>query len=176
MMLNKMPPNTPISSVLSHLETATKWGSRNRAMFALRQCLRIRDISVLKVSDVLGFDGCIRDHYISEDGIFYELGEDVRSELHRYLVSRFELKGGVLKGLIGADLDVPLFPTQKRERFSNNTLAQHFSYLDKAIHQRFGSAEGRQGCHCVITKPDLSDLSPLMRLMGASQQLDEVKM
>lgn len=167
MMLNKMPPNTPISSVLSHLETATKWGSRNRAMFALRQCLRIRDISVLRVSDVLGFDGQVRDHYISEDGVFYQMDDDLRGELHRYLVSRFELNGASLKDLVGVDINVPLFPTQKRERFSNNTLAQHFSYLDKSIHQRFGSAEGRQGCHCVITKSDLSDLSALKRLMGA---------
>ena len=137
MMLNKIPPNTPITSVLSHLETATKWGSRNRAMFALRQCLRIRDISVLKVSDVLGFDGQVRGHYISEDGIFYELDDDVKGELHRYLVSRFQLTGVSLKDLVGVDLNVPLFPTQKRERFSNNTLAQHFSYLDKSIWARF---------------------------------------
>lgn len=137
MMLNKMPPNTPISLVLIHLETATKWGGRNRAMFALRQLLRIRDISVLKVSDVLGFDGSLRSHYISDDGIFYELDNEVKGELHRYLLTRFELKGDSLKDLVGADLDVPLFPTQKRERFSNNTLAQHFCYLDKIIWARF---------------------------------------
>jgi hypothetical protein len=46
-------------------------------------------------------------------------------------------KDASLKPLINTDLDVPLFPTQKRERFSNNTLAQHFSYLDKSIWQRF---------------------------------------
>jgi hypothetical protein len=137
MMLNKMPPNTPISLVLSHLETATKWGRRNRAMFALRQLLRIRDISVLQVSDVLGYDGKLRSHYISDDGIFYELDDEVKDELHRYLLTRFELEGNSLKDLVGADLDVPLFPTQKRERFSNNTLAQHFCYLDKSIWQHF---------------------------------------
>ena len=137
MMLNKMPPNTPISLVLSHLETATKWGSRNRAMFALRRLLRIRDISVLKVSDVLGYDGKLRSHYISDDGIFYELDEEVKGELHRYLLTRFERTGNSLKDLVGADLDLPLFPTQKRERFSNNTLAQHFCYLDKSIWQHF---------------------------------------
>ncbi len=143
MMLNKMPPNTPISLVLSHLETATKWGSRNRAMFALRQCLRIRDISVLKVSDVVGYDGRVRGHYISEDGIFYELDDAVQGELHRYLVNRFKLRSGSLTDLTGTDLGVPLFPTQKRERFSNNTLAQHFCYLDKTIHHRFGIVESQ---------------------------------
>lgn len=137
MMLNKMPPNIPISSVLSHLETATKWGARNRAMFALRQYLRIRDISRLQVSDVLGLNGVVRGHYISEDGIVYLLDDDLKAELHRYLLSRFQLKGNSLRLLISIDLDVPLFPTQKRERFSNNTLAQHFCYLDKSIWQRF---------------------------------------
>lgn len=137
MMLNKMPPNIPISSVLSHLETATKWGARNRAMFALRQHLRIRDISRLQVSDVLGLQGVVRGHYISEDGIVYLLDDDLKEELHRYLLSRFQLMGNSLKPLINTDIDVPLFPTQKRERFSNNTLAQHFSYLDKSIWQRF---------------------------------------
>jgi hypothetical protein len=137
MMLNKMPPNTTISSVLSHLETSTKWGSRNRAMFALRQLLRIRDISVLQVSDVLGLNGVVRGHYIAQDGIVYLLDDDLKQELHRYLLSRFQLKGNSLKPLINTDLDVPLFPTQKRERFSNSTLAQHFCYLDKSIWQRF---------------------------------------
>lgn len=137
MMLNKMPPNTTISSVLSHLETATKYGDRNRAMFALRQLLRIRDISVLQVSDVLGLNGVVRGHYIAQDGIVYLLDDDLKEELHRYLLSRFQLKGNSLKPLINTDLDVPLFPTQKRERFSNNTLAQHFCYLDKSIWERF---------------------------------------
>jgi hypothetical protein len=75
-----MPPNVPISSVLSHLETATKWGVRNRAMFALRQYLRIRDISRLQVSDVLGLNGVVRGHYISEDGIVYLLDDDLKEE------------------------------------------------------------------------------------------------
>lgn len=137
MMLNKMPPNIPISSVLSHLEKTTKWGARNRAMFALRQHLRIRDISRLQVSDVLGLNGVVRGHYISEDGIVYLLDDDLKNELHRYLLSRFQPKGNSLKLLLNTDMDVPLFPTQKRDRFSNNTLAQHFSYLDKSIWQRF---------------------------------------
>lgn len=80
MMLNKIPPNTSISSVLSHLEKASKYGDRNRAMFALRQLLRIRDISVLQVSDVLGLNGVVRGHYIAQDGsICPPLGTTVTS-------------------------------------------------------------------------------------------------
>lgn len=144
MMLNKIPPNTSISSVLSHLEKASKYGDRNRAMFALRQLLRIRDISVLQVSDVLGLNGVVRGHYIAQDGIVYLLDDDLKEELHRYLLSRFQLKGNSLKLLINTDLDVPLFPTQKRERFSNNTLAQHFCYLDKSIWQRFAQYQTKK--------------------------------
>ncbi len=159
MMLNKMPPNIPISSVLSHLETATKWGARNRAMFALRQYLRIRDISRLQVSDVLGLNGVVRGHYISEDGIVYLLDDDLKEELHRYLLSRFQLTGNSLKPLINTDLDVPLFPTQKRERFSNNTLAQHFCYLDKSIWQRF------------VVQPATKNASVTKRLITSHQSV-----
>jgi hypothetical protein len=65
------------------------------------------------------------------------LDESLRAELHRYLISRFQPRGGSLQPLVHLDLDVPLIPTQKRERFSNNTLAQHFSLLDKDLWQRF---------------------------------------
>jgi hypothetical protein len=68
----------------------------------------------------------------------------LKEELHRYLLSRFQLKGNSLKLLINTDLDVPLFPTQKRERFSNNTLAQHFCYLDKSIWQRFAQYQTKK--------------------------------
>jgi hypothetical protein len=92
---------------------------------------------VLQVSDVLGFHGVVRGHYIAEDGTAYLLDDELKQELHLYLISRFQLQGGSLKALINTDLDVPLFPTQKRERFSNNSLAQHFSLLVKALWQRF---------------------------------------
>jgi hypothetical protein len=139
MMLNKMPPDISIESVLDHLETKTKYGTRNRAMFVLRQRLRIRDISELLVSDVLGLDGKIRSCYISADGQVFHLDEHLKAELHRYLVNHFELNGNSLSSLLAVNLNFPLFPTQKRARFSNNTLAQHFSYLDKSIWQCFKS-------------------------------------
>lgn len=144
MMLNKFPANTSLQSILNYLDTSTKWGARNRAQFALRQRLQIKDISVLQVSDVLGLHGVVRCHYIAEDGITYLLDEQLRAELHRYLISRFQLKGDSLKALVDTDLDVPLFPTQKRERFSNNTLAQHFSLMDKEIWKRFTAQQANR--------------------------------
>ena len=44
--------------------------------------------------------------------------------------------------LLALDRNVSMFPTQKRRQFSPNTLAQHFSHLDKRIHRRF-QATGR---------------------------------
>jgi integrase/recombinase XerD len=144
MMLNKMPANTSLHSILDYLETSTKWGARNRALFALRQRLRIKDISALQVSDVLGLHGAVRGHYIAKDGTAYLLDEALRAELNRYLISRFQPQGNSLKSLINTDLDVPLFPTQKRERFSNNTLAQHFCLLDKDVWQRFAAHQANR--------------------------------
>jgi hypothetical protein len=145
MMLNKLPTNTPLHSILDYLEKSTKWGARNRAQFALRQQLRIKDISALKVSDMLGLHGVVRSHYIAQDGTAYLLDEPLRAELHRYLISRFQLHGDSLKALMNSDLEVPLFPTQKRERFSTNTLAQHFSLLDKDVWQRFAAQQENSG-------------------------------
>ncbi len=54
MMLNKFPKDTDLQSILFYLGEAPKWGARNRALFALRQILRIKDIAGLRVSDVLG--------------------------------------------------------------------------------------------------------------------------
>lgn len=90
----------------------------------------------------------IQNHRLTKQGIDPRLERDkikaaaeaasnVLSFERAYLLNRFQLGGNSLKPLIITDLDVPLFPTQKRERFSNNTLAQHFCYLDKSIWQRF---------------------------------------
>lgn len=137
MMLNKMPPNTPLNSILTYLESDERWGSRNRALFAVRQQLRIKDIANLKVIDLLNFDGSIRHIYLGSDGVYFTLDAEVRSEFERYLKDRFALPENALCRLLGIDLRVPVFPTQKRKQFSPNTLAQHFSALDKAISHHF---------------------------------------
>ena len=139
MMLKKIPPCASMDSVLDHLESETKYGFRNRAIFAIRQSLRIKDISALLISDVLGLDGKIKHIYMSEDGRLFRFDDQLRSELQRYLLKRFNVSNGSLHSLLRESLLLPLFPTQKRDRFSNNTLAQHFSYLDKCIRSRFES-------------------------------------
>lgn len=137
MMLNKMPVNTSIPAILTYLETATKWGARNRALYALRQRLRIKDISDLRVSDLVNPDSTICWFFIAKDGTRFELSDQLQTEVKRYLIARFDITGHSLEPLLGVDLNIALFPTQKSRQFSPNTLAQHFSYLDKVIQQRF---------------------------------------
>jgi hypothetical protein len=168
MMLNKMPANTSIPAILTYLETATKWGARNRALFALRQMLRIKDISNLRVLDLVNPDLTLRRFFTSKDGVRFELGDEIQAEVRRYLMARFDITGKSLEPLLALDLNVALFPTQKRRQFSPNTLAQHFSYLDKAIHQRFQASK-----HTHSVQPELvssvllapAKESPMTRLM-----------
>jgi len=127
----------------------------------MRQRLRIKDISALSMSDVLGLDGKIRSCYMSQDGLVFHLDDLLRSELHRYLLKRFNVSGSSLRPLLRAHLMLPLFPTQKRDRFSNNTLAQHFCSLDKSIKLRFESKTDIQSSSWLqrIAKPLAASLS-----------------
>lgn len=170
MMLNKFPANTSLQSILNFLETSPKWGARNRALFAVRQYLRIKDISNLLVSDLVNLDMTIRRFFISKDGIRFELSDEVQAEVHRYLIDRFDIEGESLEPLLALDRNVSMFPTQKRCQFSPNTLAQHFSHLDKRVHQRFqatgrGKSAQNTSVSSAMTAP--AKKSPLTRLMAS---------
>jgi len=145
MMLNKLPSNTPLSNILEFLESFPRWSARNRCLFALRQVLRIKDISVLRVSDVINQDGTISECFISGiDGVHFELDDDLRSEIERYLKYLFSVPTSEsLKQILESDTDNPLFATQKRAcGFSPNTLAQHYSLTDRVIHRHFAASTG----------------------------------
>ncbi|PUE27969.1 hypothetical protein [Limnohabitans sp. Jir72] len=168
MMLNKIPANTSLQSILTYLDTSTKWGARNRALFAIRQQLRIKDISDLLVSDIVKPDMTLRRIFISRDGTRFELSEEVQAEVRRYLIARFDIKGTSLEPLLALDLNVSMFPTQKRCQFSPNTLAQHFSHLDKRIQERFqatvrGRSDQNRSDSSAMTAP--AKQSPLTRLI-----------
>lgn len=138
MMLNQLPKNVPIKTVLNFLGTSPRYCTRNRALYAIRQELRIKDIAALQVADILTPDLEIVEAYVSDiDGTRFELSNHLRSELRNYLCSFYGIAGVSLKPLAVHDVFVPLFPTQKSGRFSPNTLAQHFSYLDKIIQSHF---------------------------------------
>ena len=164
-MLNKMPPNTPLNSILAYLESNDRWGSRNRALFAVRQQLRIKDIANLKVIDLLNRDGSIRHIYVGGDGVHFVLDAEVRGEFERYLIERFNLPQNALCRLLAIDLRVPVFPTQKRQQFSPNTLAQHFSNLDKLIFKKFqATSQGVRNKKAVVDKAiNASESNPVWK-------------
>lgn len=97
--MNPLPANTNLKSILTYIEEATKWGVRNRALFAVRQNLRLKDISDLLVSDVLNPDMTIRRFYIAEDGEKFVLNDEVRGELYRYLISRFSVSDDSIESI-----------------------------------------------------------------------------
>ena len=145
MMMNKLPSNAPISNILEFLDSCPRWSERNRCLFALRQALRIKDISVLRVSDVINQDGTISECFISGiDGVCFQFDPDLRSEIERYLRFLFSIPTSEsLKQILELDTDIPLFATQKRAcGFSPNTLAQHYSLTDRVIHRHFATSTG----------------------------------
>ena len=142
-MLNKLPTNTPLSNILEFLDSFTRWSARNRCLFALRQVLRIKDISVLRVCDVINQNGTISKYFISSiDGARFQFDPDLRSEIERYLRFLFSVRTSEsLIQILDSDTDIPLFATQKRAcGFSPNTLAQHYSLTDRAIHRHFATS------------------------------------
>jgi hypothetical protein len=167
MMLNKLPVNTPFPAILSYLDTSAKWGARNRALFAVRQQLRIKDIAVMSVSSVVNLDASVRRFVVASDGIRFDLSATTQAELKRYIQNRFDIKS--LEELTPEQAASPLFITQKKPHFSPNTLAQHFSYLDRSIHERFqATGSGRNArIQPIITQPAPAKKSTLSRLMSS---------
>ena len=167
MMLNKFPANTSLQSILNFLDTSAKWGARNRALFAVRQQLRIKDIAVMSVSSVVNLDASVRRFVVASDGIRFDLSATTQAELKRYIQIRFGINS--LEELTPTQTSLPLFITQKKPHFSANTLAQHFSYLDRAIHDRFqATGSGRSArIQPIITQPAPVKKSTLSRLMSS---------
>lgn len=117
-----------LRKVLTYVATH-KHAARNRAMLLVTHWCgaRVKEVSALKISDVLAADGTMKDEVrlLPEQtkgkharSIF--LPEKLRKELIAYLAT-----------IDRSDTSKPLFATQKRDGFSANTLCQHFHYLYK---------------------------------------------
>jgi len=142
MMLNKIPEHLSHTQILMYLSQNEKWGRRNRTLYVLRKRLRIKDIATMTIADILSTNMSICRTYVSTiDNSTYELDPITRSELQSYLFTLLEDENHPFKDFWQTDLAIPLFPTNKRESFSSNTLAQHYSYLDKAIRLHFTHAD-----------------------------------
>lgn len=137
-MLNSFPSSTSITEVLDYISTLPRYSERNRAMLACRLELRIKDICLLTVGDVLRDTGHVRTSIVSKiDGKMFELSSALQKELVLYLRKRFSVAEATLKRLFARESGKSLFSTQKAARFTANTLAQHFSLLDKQVHKHF---------------------------------------
>lgn len=148
-MLNNLPSSTSITEVLDFVSTLPRYSERNRALFACRLELRIKDICLLTVGDILLESGVIKTSIVSKlDGRSFSLSTKLREELERYLRNSFSVAETTLKQLFARESGKSLFSTQKAARFTANTLAQHFSLLDKQVHAHFISSQrhlvGRQ--------------------------------
>ena len=138
MMLNKRPENVSLTEILEYLDRSERWGARNRALYAIRQQLRIKDIAPLTIGDLFHRDMTIRHMYISPiDGIRYELERITKTELQNYVLTLLVAKGQGFDDHNQIDFGIPIFRTNQRECFSPNTLAQFFSYIDKDIRNHF---------------------------------------
>lgn len=136
MMLNKMPSNTPLPKILAFIENkSARHGKRDRCLYAVRQQLRLSDIAHLSVASVVNLDASIRRFVIADDGRRFDLSVTTQAELKRYIKRRFSLKS--LEDLTPEQAALPLFTTQKKPHFSPNTIAQHLSYLDRAVRECF---------------------------------------
>ena len=102
-----------------------------------KSILMVTDIAQMSVSSVVNPDASIRRQIVGLDGKKFDMCAITQTELKRYIMSRFNIKS--LENLTLEQAAAPLFPTQKKPHFSANTLAQHFSFLDRAIHQHFKS-------------------------------------
>jgi hypothetical protein len=153
MMLNKSPMSISLAEILEYLDRNERWGARNRALYAVRQQLRIKDIAPLTIGDLFHPDMIIRHTYVSSiDGARYELDVFTKTELQNYVLTLLDAEGQGFDDPDQIDFDIPIFPTNKRNSFSANTLAQHYSYLDKEISSHFTELASREP----IIRPDTS--------------------
>jgi hypothetical protein len=145
MMLNKRPENVSLTVILQYLDRNERWGTRNRTLYAIRQQLRLKDIAPFTIGDLFHPDMTIRQTYISPiDQKSYQLDTITKIELQNYVLTLLDAEGQGFDDPDQIDFDIPIFRTNKRECFSANTLAQHFSYLDKEISSHFNKLASRE--------------------------------
>jgi hypothetical protein len=126
MMLKKI--QLPLDDCLTLIQSQ-KHGHRNRCLYYLRTCLRIKDIAGLRTIDQVLYDGQVKGTIIDADGREVVLSARCRTEIYLYLIKRF-----------GSDLCVVapktgLFPSEKNPFGATmKTLPQMYWAMDKKLH------------------------------------------
>ncbi len=126
-----------VKRVLSFISTR-RTATRDRAMFllGLYSGMRAIEISSLKIADVLGSDGEVKDEiHLSSDmtkgrrGRSVLLNKKAREEIRNYLCERFKTKD--LQPVLLTDTSRALFNNQKNNRrgFTANGVSKHLGQL-----------------------------------------------
>jgi hypothetical protein len=135
MMTNQLPhPDATIPAILDFLATSHRYGLRNRCLYRLRLVLPYRDITELRLGDILTRQGTIVDTIHGEGwslrvdaGLARDLLSYARERCGRYdLTNIFYLRGSER-----------LFTTQKSPSFSPGWLAQLYTHLDRSLQAHF---------------------------------------
>ena len=135
MMLNKH--GVDLDTILHYLGSrGGRYSKRDRCLYSLRQIFRLRDITDLKIGDVLNELGHIADSFISDDGGEYQIPISCRAEIRQYIESEF----GITSRSSGKESrkSFYLFSTYRSPKFSLNAMCQHFSAMDREIRGHFG--------------------------------------
>jgi hypothetical protein len=133
MMLNKH--STDLDTILHYLGSrGGRYSTRDRCLYSLRQIFRIRDITDLKIGDVLNELGQIAESFIADDGGEYSIPISCRVEIKQYLESEFGITSRSSKE---SRKHSYLFSTYRNPKFSLNALCQHFSSIDREIRGHF---------------------------------------
>jgi hypothetical protein len=139
MMTNPLPhPNASLPAILDFLATSHRYGMRNRCLYQLRLVLPYKEISMLRLGDILTRRGAIVDE-IHGDSWSLRVDAGHARDLLSYTrerYGRFDLANLIY--IRGADY---LFSTQKSASFSPGWLAQLYSHLDRSLQEYFKNSK-----------------------------------
>jgi integrase/recombinase XerD len=154
-----------------------KHAARDRAMVLMTYWagMRIGEVAATKLKDVLANDGSVK-HEINltaeqTKGKYARtvvLADKLRTEIKAYLQTRFDTKE--LIALTYSDhINQPLFATQKRAGFNNNTACYHFHMLYKAAGLEGASSHSGRRSFLTNLSAKSVPLKVLMELAGHRQ-------
>lgn len=142
MMLNPLPhPDATIPAILDFLATAHRYGTRNRCLYRLRLIATYKDITAMRMGDVLTRSGGVQDAVTLASGAVLAIDAELAADLLAYIRERY---GYDLVNLMFIKGHEPLFSTQKSPRFSPGWLGQLYTHLDRSVRAHYTSLQQRK--------------------------------
>ena len=139
-MMTNPPPHrdATLPAILDYLATSHRYGIRNKCLYRLRLVLPYKDITDLRVGNILRRDGYIVSD-IEGDGWALPVDDALADDLLAYIRERYQCYDLLnLVFIRGSDY---LFSTQTSASFSPGWLAQLYTHLDRSIRYHFSSLE-----------------------------------